>query len=401
MQISVIIPTYWTSTKDTLQRQVPDATYDHPTPVESSSTLPRLLDSLENTDLPTSATRITVIAAATHRTLEEKAKQRVKEILDRYRNRFEIGLFSASTLKRMTAEDRNLGSLLDFYGYSNIRNIGLAIAQTLGSDCLVFLDDDVVVDDQKYFTKIRESTGKSMGDSLVGGVAGYYTDRNGDYLLTVDPRAWWQTGWPKARKMNAAFAAINGRQRLTTTTFAFGGNMSLHWKMLERVPFDPYITRGEDMDLLVNARMFGFKFLLDPKLRVVHLPGEGKSQWSEMRQDLVRFLYMREKMLAQESVRHVKRVPISTLEPYPGHFLHSSLPLKFVISCCLNSLHAVQQGDLESFREFVRNTLQIPSAIRFARSHRLAYLRFQRKWANFMPRTRDSKRLRRVLESLL
>ena len=76
--------------------------------------------------------------------------------------------------------------------------------------------------------------------------------------------------------MNEAFKILESRETLVPTTFAFGGNMVLHWKMFENVPFDHYITRGEDMDLLVNSKMLGFQFMLDTRLRVLHLPGEGK-----------------------------------------------------------------------------------------------------------------------------
>ncbi len=401
MQVSVIIPTYWTSTETTIQHQTPDAVYDHPTPIESCSTLPRLLDSLRNTDLPIESTKITVIAATTHQALEEKAKKRVNEILNKYKDHFNICLFSGSALKKIRAKDQNLSSLLSFHGYSNIRNIGLVIAQILRSNYLVFLDDDTIVNDQEYFAKIQESLGKNVNSKLVGGIAGYYVNKVDEHLLTVDPRAWWETGWPKAKKMNDAFKIINSRQRLTDTTFAFGGNMGLHWKLFEKVPFDPYITRGEDMDLLVNARMFGFEFMLDTELRVLHLPEEKKSQWSEMRQDLFRFAYMRKKMFAQKNIRNIKHVPIDSLEPYPGHFLRFGVPFKFIISSCLNGLHSIQKGNFGNFKEFTCNAFQTPSALNFARSHCLDYFKFQRKWANYMSKIRDDEVLRSVLGSPL
>ncbi|GAG57622.1 unnamed protein product, partial [marine sediment metagenome] len=31
---------------------------------------------------------------------------------------------------------------------------------------------------------------------------------------------------------------------------------------IERISFDPYNTRGEDIDYLINAKMFYFKFIL-------------------------------------------------------------------------------------------------------------------------------------------
>ena len=400
MKVSVIIPTYWTSISPTVKRQTPDAVYDHPTPLKSSSTLPRLLNSLKNTDMPKEST-IAVIVATTHQTLEEKARERNREMLNSYKDYFDIKQFSASTLERINSKDQNLAQLLNSYGYSNVRNIGLAIAQILKSEILVFLDDDVVVNDPRYFHKAREYVGKNIDNRLLGGIAGYYINEDGGYYLDVDPKAWWKIGWPKERKMNEAFTIIESKQRLTETTFAFGGNMVLHWKMFEKVPFDPYITRGEDMDLLANAEMFGFKFLLDTELKVLHLPGEGKRRWSEMRQDLFRFLYMRQKLLAHKNVRAIRHVSIDRLKPYPSHFLRSGVSFKFAASSCLNCLHSVLMGDLESFREFTRNVDQLPRALSFARKHRLDYFMFQKKWSSYMPKIRDDKTLKNILEDSL
>ncbi|NIR86882.1 hypothetical protein GWO13_04615, partial [Candidatus Bathyarchaeota archaeon] len=69
--------------------------------------------------------------------------------LSNYKDHFDIEQFSASTLKKIKSEDQRLAQLLSLYGYSNVRNIGLVIAQILKSDILLFLDDDVVVNDPR------------------------------------------------------------------------------------------------------------------------------------------------------------------------------------------------------------------------------------------------------------
>ncbi len=48
--------------------------------------------------------------------------------------------------------------------------------------------------------------------------------------------------------------------------------MILHRELFECVPFDPLVTRGEDVDYLINSRIFGFSFFLDNTLSVKHLP---------------------------------------------------------------------------------------------------------------------------------
>jgi len=261
------------------------------------------------------------------------------------------------------------------------------------------LDDDVIVKDHAYFQKISQYIGKQSQGKLLDGVAGYYTDKVGSYLLDIDLAQWWKVFWPKERKMNEAFKIINSKRRLVETTFAFGGNMALHWRMFERIPFDPYITRGEDMDLLLNAKMFGFEFLLDTDLKVVHLPGEGKAHWSEMRQDLYRFLYMREKIVSQKHVRNIKCISADALKPYPGYFLGSETLVRFSASCCLNLLHSLVIGEIKNAREFLRNFVRISQALHLAKEHSLDYFAFQKKWSSIMPKIRDNKELKDALEN--
>jgi hypothetical protein len=353
---------------------------------------------LKTTDIPEKST-IILIVAVSHRALEERAEQKTKQILNSYKDCFNIKQFSASTLKKINSEDQNLAQFLNLYGYSNVRNTGLAIAQILKSDILVFLDDDVVVNDQRYFHKAQEYVGKNIDGSLLGGIAGYYINNDDSYYLNVNPKVWWKTFWPKEKKMNKAFKVIESKQRLVETTFAFGGNMVLHWKMFQNIPFDPYITRGEDMDLLVNAKMFSFKFKLDTKLGVRHLPGEKKSLWSEMRQDLYRFLYMRKKMQVQRHIRDSKYVSIESLKPYPGYFLSRGTSFKFAASSCLNSIHSIFRENLENFKESTCNIMQIPSALSFAIKHCLDYFEFQKKWASYILKIRNDRGLANILNN--
>jgi hypothetical protein len=399
VKISVVIPTYWTSFNQIVQRQTPDAIYDHPTPLEAQSTLPRLFDSLKETDMPRKSATIIVIAAVTHRALEEKAEEKTREIIGNYKDWFNIQLVSASKLREIESKETSLAQVLNLYGYSNIRNIGLAVAQILKSDILIFLDDDVIVNDQTYFQKAQEYLKKPIDRTRLGGIAGYYTNKDGSYFSSINPREWWKAFWPKERKMNEAFKVIATNKRLTETGFAFGGNMVVHWKMFQEIPFDPYITRGEDMDLLVNAKMFDFKIMLDTKLSVLHLPGEKKNQWSEMRQDLYRFRYMREKLQNQRNIKNTQNVTIESLAPYIGYFLRSRTPFKFAASTCLNGLHSLVQGNMEDWKEFTRNIFEIPFSIRFAKRCREEYFKFQKQWQTHIPKIRGNPSLADSLTS--
>ena len=67
--------------------------------------------------------------------------------------------------------------------------------------------------------------------------------------------------------------------------------MVVHREVFTHIPFDPNITRGEDIDFLINVRMFGYKFFLDNTLSIKHLPPPKPHQvWKQQRQDIYRFV---------------------------------------------------------------------------------------------------------------
>ncbi len=51
--------------------------------------------------------------------------------------------------------------------------------------------------------------------------------------------------------------------------------MVLTLSPLMKVPIDPGITRGEDIDFLLNLRVNGITFFLDRELSLKHHPQEG------------------------------------------------------------------------------------------------------------------------------
>lgn len=90
--------------------------------------------------------------------------------------------------------------------------------------------------------------------------------------------------------------------------------MVIHRNLFTVVPFDPNISRGEDMDFLINARMFGFPFFLDNRLSIKHLPPpKAHPIWRQLREDIYRFVYERAKieksckLLSEEYLAHGDR----------------------------------------------------------------------------------------------
>lgn len=88
------------------------------------------------------------------------------------------------------------------------------------------------------------------------------------------------------------------------------------------MPFDPKIARGEDIDFLINARMFGFPFFRDNQLSITHLPPpKTHPTWLQLRVDIYRFMYERAKIEHQKEIKGMKKVYPEDFDPYPGAFL--------------------------------------------------------------------------------
>lgn len=104
------------------------------------------------------------------------------------------------------------------------------------------------------------------------------------------------------------------------TPVALGGNMVFHRDLFIRVGFDPGITRGEDIDYLINARLAGHRFWLDKELLITHLPPEayGALPYAKLVQDVYRFVYKREKL-------RLAGTDPAQFDPYPGRFLRDDV----------------------------------------------------------------------------
>lgn len=406
MKTTLVIPTYWTAESHRFPlKQKPIAIYDHPTFLDKAGTLPKLLRSLEElhmrgVDLP----NIIVLVAVTHKELEKEAQEKTESILKEHSHTLNIVSFSSFDLKILVSHLKKksiskFADCLNLTGYSNIRNVGLVVSQILDSDAVIFLDDDEVVTDENYFKKCKEFIGKKDEGKIVGGVTGYYIGSSGSYWLMDDPKEWWKTGWRKKRKMNEAFKIIEGEARLKDTPFAFGGNMVLHRELFEEVPFDPYILRGEDMDMLVNAKMFGFAFLLDSQLQVIHSPEYVGERWSEMRQDMYRFMYMRRKLRHLKHRKNVTLLEAKSLEPYPGNFLKKFLLLKLNVSNFLSAVHSAFKSTNKEFVEYLKNIkLSFSDVHRYVERNYKAYFDFQEHWAEAMPLIRGNKLVKDYLK---
>lgn len=323
--VFIVVPTYWTWGSERSAGPV-EAVFDHPTPVDGESTLPRLLDSLcRVTDPPFT---LLVLTATVHPDLEQAAEQRVAEIIAPYRERFPIAQFAASDLTvlrelmRASGQDES-DSLLSLRSYPQIRNCQLVVPHVLGAEVIVALDDDEVVAPD-YLSTALEFVGREQQGRPVWGVAGFYLDSMGGNLLPENAPMG-NIFLDKSIIMNASTRDLEARPgRLVETPVAFGGNMVFHHQLFTQVCFDPFITRGEDIDYLINARLKGFDFWLDKQLVITHMPPDAPDTahsaytWRKLHQDVLRFVYEREKL-------RLAGVSPARFDPYPGRFLRDDV----------------------------------------------------------------------------
>ena len=377
-EIIIAIPTYWTW-EDGKPRPE-DAIYDHPTPLSQEGTLARLLESLKGIEGP--EFKVLIITAATNPQLEEAAEAKVNGILEPFRSSFSIAQFAASDLAILRERLDQLGfpeAMISLRGYGNVRNIQLIAAHIIGSQVIVGLDDDEIVTDKDYLQKAVEFIGRTDNGRFVGAVAGFYLDSKGRNKNTVK-----DVGTPegnpfhhKSAIMNAAIEVMEEKPgRLAETSFVFGGNMVIHRRVFEEISFDPYITRGEDIDYLVNARLGGYPFFLDKELAIVHLP---PSASSHLQEDIIRFIYEKEKLAAAKQGSELREVSPESLDPYPGAFLQNG----------------IEEHAIEALRERGLPKRIVDDAMSRAREAVPLYLEFRKYWPRLMKVVREDEVLKK------
>jgi hypothetical protein len=329
-EIAVVVPTYWTRAGGTAVAG--DAVYDHPTPIDGSGTLTRLLESL--TQLDSSRFYVLILAAVTSDEVEPAARARIQAITAGVPAlRCLIVSRADVDLVAQGVEGGPAADLLGLTGYSRVRNLQLAVPLALGSSAIVALDDDEVVTDSRFLDEATGLLGSSVEGQTVEGLGGYYLqDQAGRILLEVPPGSENASNIfdRKAAIMNSATERLEATPgRIVPTPFCFGGNMVFSRTLAAAVFFDPSITRGEDIDYLMNARLSGCTYFMNKDLKILHLPPAGGSYKDvahhKVVQDVLRFIYEREKLACWREIGATRAVTPAELDPYPGQFLGDRL----------------------------------------------------------------------------
>jgi hypothetical protein len=356
MRFCLAVPTYWTHPGGRGEEEV---IYDHPTPLDADGTLGRFLDSTQK--LTDANSQVVVVAAAAAQSLQAAVEQRVRNLLINHPQSRPPLLFSYSHLGKLQLYCRQQGhadfsGLLSLSGYAAVRNLTLVLANLLGADVMVSLDDDEIIADPQFLARINDDFSTLAKDYEMFGLAGLYETPQGE-ILAAEPTGDWVIFWPKIRWMNEALAELAATgSHLKLTPLALGGNMAVGASLYRFLPFDPAVTRGEDIDYVINARMFQVPFFLDRDLRVVHdPPAKPHPLWLRLRQDLHRFWYTRQKMLAQDFPMVPSLVTPGEFMPYPGNFLTDDLEIRAYRAHTALALEYLASGQAAEARQTLLN----------------------------------------------
>jgi len=269
---------------------------------------------------------------------------------------------------------RNFCSLVGLKGFSKIRNTALLLVQAISSDVAIFIDNDEVIEDPDYLKIACEYINQRWRGKIVCGKGGFYVNPDGNILLPPS-RLWWRLLWNKSKWMNRVWQKIlSSRHRLVPSPVLLGGNLVLHRYLFRSVPFDPYISRGEDTDYLINARQFGFSIFFDKQLRVKHLHPERKQEYfyEELKWDVERFLYEREKIKGGVDL---------DLNPYPGYFLKRTLYPKAILTSLFLGLDYLIKGKWKYAAGCISNLHLI---LQKRNGGWFRYLKFKEDWERAM-----------------
>lgn len=372
----IVIPTYWCET-DRTHRLGERGVYDYSTPI--AKPLPELeicLDSLENVR---GVIRI-IVLVATETGLEDSARARVNSICRSHPNLniVVIGEKEAAYVQRAVGRmiPAAMGNVVSLHGYGAIKNMGLAVAAILEHDAVVFLDDDEVVSDADFLINAVYGLGALTRQGLqIVAKSGYFIDENGSPYAKPS-NEWTERYWSKANDFNSVMAKAQSAKRVTRSNHMCGGCCALHAAAYTKIPFDPYITRGEDLDYMLNLRANGLDVWFDNKWYVrLKKPEDMSSPSSLFMQDTYRWYYEYRKLEVINSRRDLRTITQESLMPYPGPWLFPEVR-KRVFQTALRRM--VAGPDRAAYLGILTRGRQ--KADKFAKDASTRYLSFAMTW---------------------
>ena len=371
---AIVIPTYWCGRRGS-GGSAGSPVYDYVTPVDQPGNLARCLDSLQRVE---GLGRVIVLVAAVPGT-ENQAAEKVREILGRY-PQMELAMVAAPEQRHIHRRMEQIGmgalaSCASLTGYGAVRNLGILAASVFGHDTVVFLDDDVIVDRPDFLERALYGLGaQTPSGSLVTAKTGFFYDAAGKRVPQPEKR-WYRRGWSKARDMAAYLGPALEGPRLSRANTASGSCMVLHAESFGSVSFDPWITRGEDLDYVLSCRMYHQDIWLDNRLGVQRMPRERRDTAANFEQDVVRWFYQSRKVEFAKAQIDLMRVEPHTMEPYPGKWLTHKVDRQALLTALASAVGAPEHGEYLRIAFAGRR-----EASEYARDNCSRYFEFQRQW---------------------
>ncbi len=387
----IVIPTYIASRR---QKENPSlmATYDHATPISGQGELGRCLESIEKAqgNVPV------IILVASDRSVEKQAADKVQAVASKYPGVQSLVIGAPEQalvhqrMEQLGLTEYNEG--IGLVGYSAIRNLGLVVATVFGFDAVVFVDDDEIIEDPDFMKKAVYGLGKLTKKGIpIVAKTGYFLDKNGSYKAPEKAR-WYDRFWDQSKRFNEWITSAMEGPRLSRANSVCGGCLALHKEAFSRLAFDSWITRGEDLDYLLNLRMYGSELWFDNKWCVRHLPPKTTSEGMRFHQDIYRWLYEMRKLEYSRTQIDLLQVKPASLNPYPGPFLDHGVRRRISWTARLRSL---ARPDHRAY--FKAASAAKREADAYAASNCSKYFEFQYVWPELMARMENDALLRTML----
>ena len=388
----VIIPTFVSATRRRRESQSVISNYDHTTAITQKGELGRCLASLEDVQ----GLGLVVILVAADAGLENQAAEKVRDIAAMHPDLNILVMGTAElALVRQRMEQLNIGQLkgeIGLVGYGAIRNLGLVVANALGFDAVIFLDDDEVVEDPHFLSRAMYGLGKLTKKGIpILAKTGYYLNEEGSYLSKWEDR-WYNRFWQQGSAFNEWINQAMHGPRLSRSNHVCGGCLAIHKEAFKRLAFDPWIARGEDLDYMINLRMYGSDIWFDNQWVLRHLPPKTQSEGDRFRQDIFRWIYEYRKMEFSRALIDLQQVKPQSLEPYPGPFLEPGLVRRIRLTALLRSF---ARPDKRAYRRAAKAATGEASA--YAEENCGKYFNFQYVWPEAMARLDSDKMLTTAL----
>ena len=375
----ILIPVFISARRHAEVGQV-TSTYDHTTSLSSQGELPRCLDSLRKVR----GLGHIVILVAAEPSIENQAASKARSIAECFSD-LSITVVGAPELALIRQRMEQLGvpvrNEIGLSGYGAVRNLGLLVANMLDFDAAVFLDDDSVVEDEAFLEKAMYGLGKLTRRGVpILAKTGYYLNEEGSFLSNK-PTKWYDHFWQQGKAFNAWITKAMAGPRLSRSNHVCGGCLALHKEAFRRVSFDPWVARGEDLDYMLDLRMYGSDIWFDNQWAMRHLPPATPREGLRFRQDIFRWLYEYRKIEYARTQIDLLQIKPQSLQPYPGPFLESNITKRIRRTALLRS---IGRPDGRGYRQAAKSATG--EAAKYAETHCSKYFEFQFKWPAIMSR---------------